>query len=112
MNTHRVNTRLAGLWAVVAATRTLTAPAAQAQTWPSKPIKIVVPFPAGGTSDVLARLLGKELGEVYKQPVIVENLGGVSGAIAAQKVLNAPADGQAIARGLDLLLQTLSTASR
>ena len=97
MNTHRVNTRLAGLWAVVAATLTLTAPAAQAQTWPSKPIKIVVPFPAGGTSDVLARLFGQKMSETWGQPVVVDNKPGSSGNLGADLVAKSAPDGYTFA---------------
>ena len=97
MNTDRVNTRLAGLWAVVAATLTLTAAPAQAQTWPSKPIKIVVPFPAGGTSDVLARLFGQKMGETWGQPVVVDNKPGSSGNLGADLVAKAAPDGYTFA---------------
>ena len=97
MNTHRVNTRLAWIWAVVAATLTLTAPAAQAQTWPSKPIKIVVPFPAGGTSDVLARLFGQKMSETWAQPVVVDNKPGSSGNLGADLVAKSAPDGYTFA---------------
>ena len=97
MNTHRVNTRLAWIWAVVAATLTLTAPAAQAQTWPSKPIKIVVPFPAGGTSDVLARLFGQKMSETWGQPVVVDNKPGSSGNLGADLVAKSAPDGYTFA---------------
>ena len=97
MNTDRVNTRLAGLWAVVAATLMLTVAAAQAQTWPSKPIKIVVPFPAGGTSDVLARLFGQKMSETWGQPVVVDNKPGSSGNLGADLVAKAAPDGYTFA---------------
>lgn len=70
--------------------------AAQAQdvaTYPSKPIRIVVPNPPGGTSDVLARLLAKELGESFKQTVIVENKAGGNGQIGASFVAKSAPDG-------------------
>ncbi len=67
---------------------------AQAQaTYPSKPIKIVVPFPAGGTSDVLARLIGQKMSENWGQPVVVENRPGQSGNMGADQVAKSPADG-------------------
>ena len=59
----------------------------------AKPLNLMVPYPAGGLSDVIARLVERPLSKVLGQPVIVENLGGVGGAIAAQKVLAVPADG-------------------
>ena len=64
-----------------------------AQSFPNKPINLMVPYPAGGLSDVIARKVNQALAQELKQPVIIENLGGAGGAIAAQKVLNATADG-------------------
>ena len=61
--------------------------------YPSKSVNPMVPYPAGGPSDAIARIFFNPLGKALGQPVIVENLGGVSGAMAAQKVLAAPADG-------------------
>ena len=71
--------------------------AAHAQTaaapFPNKPIKIVVPFPAGGTSDVLARIFGQKITESWGQPVVVENRPGSSGNLGADLVAKSPADG-------------------
>lgn len=72
---------------------------AQAQTYPNKPVTLMVPYPAGGLSDIIARKVKVALAAELKQPVIIENLGGAGGAIAAQKVLNAPADGYYIFQG-------------
>lgn len=77
----------------------LTAGMALAQTYPTKPVNLMVPYPAGGPSDALARIFTVPLGKELGQSVIVENLGGVSGALAAQKVLAAPADGYYIFQG-------------
>ena len=52
-----------------------------AQTYPSKPIHIIVPYPAGGTSDILARTIGQRLSESFSQPVIVENKPGANGNV-------------------------------
>lgn len=73
------------------ATCTLMALAAQA--WPDKPVKLVVPYAAGGTADALARVVASELGTRLKQQVLVENKAGAGGVIGAQAVLQAPADG-------------------
>ncbi len=87
----RIVTVLIPLLAVLA----MAAPgAAHAQAaWPSKPIRIIVPFAPGGASDILARLVGKELGERLKQPVIVENKPGAGGTIGADYVAKSPPDG-------------------
>ncbi len=73
--------------------------AALAQAYPTKPVTLMVPYPAGGPSDATARIFTVPLGKELGQQVIVENLGGVSGAIAAQKVLAAPTDGYYIFQG-------------
>jgi tripartite-type tricarboxylate transporter receptor subunit TctC len=66
---------------------------AQAQSYPAKAIRIVVPFPAGGTSDILARAVGQKLSEEWKQPVIVDNRPGASANIGADIVAKSPPDG-------------------
>ena len=73
--------------------------AALAQSFPSKPVTLLVPYPAGGLSDVIARRVNTALGKALGQPVLVENLGGASGGIAAQKTLNAPSDGYILFQG-------------
>ncbi len=67
--------------------------AANAQTFPAKMVSLMVPYPAGGASDFIARLIQVEYQKQLGQPVLVDNLGGVGGALGVQKVLNAPADG-------------------
>ena len=67
-----------------------------AQSWPTKPIKLVIPFAAGGTTDILGRLLAQQLTKDLGQNVIVENKGGAGGNIAAEFVAQSPADGYTI----------------
>ncbi|XAH24633.1 tripartite tricarboxylate transporter substrate binding protein [Xylophilus sp. GW821-FHT01B05] len=62
-------------------------------SFPNQPIKLVVPFPAGGTTDILARILAPRLGEKLKQPVLVENKAGAATLIGTMAVVKAPADG-------------------
>ena len=66
---------------------------AQAQTYPAKPIKMIVPFPAGGTTDIVARIVAQRMSEAMGQPVVVDNRGGAGGAIGADLVAKSPADG-------------------
>lgn len=86
---------------------------ALAQTYPSKPVNLMVPYPAGGPSDAIARIVFNPLAKELGQQVLVENLGGVSGALAAQKVLAAPADGYYLFQGSpnEVILSPLANAS-
>ncbi|PUA97808.1 tripartite-type tricarboxylate transporter receptor subunit TctC [Acidovorax sp. 107] len=87
--------------------------AALAQTYPSKPVNLMVPYPAGGPSDATARIFTVPLGKELGQPVVVENLGGAAGGLAAQKVLAAPADGYYIFQGSpnEVILSPLANAA-
>ncbi len=67
--------------------------------FPAKPIRLVVPYPPGGSTDLLARLLSKQLFPASNQPIVVENSGGAGGNIGAQMVLRAPADGYTLEVG-------------
>ena len=91
----------------------LGAAAAMAQGLPTKPVNLMVPYPAGGPSDAIARIFFNPLGKELGQQVLVENLGGVSGALAAQKVLAAPADGQYVFQGSpnEVILSPLANAA-
>ncbi|MES3001390.1 MAG: tripartite tricarboxylate transporter substrate binding protein [Pseudomonadota bacterium] len=84
--------RQLGLAAIAAAACLATGAFAQ-DAYPSKPITIVVPYPPGGSNDVFARSIAKELGDVLKQPVIVDNRAGASGTTGTLAVVRAPADG-------------------
>ena len=87
-------------------------PMAQAQSdYPNKPVKIIVPFPPGGTSDIMARMAADELSKTFKQPFVIENIGGAGGVIGAERGAKATSDGytltftgvgsNAVAHGLD-----------
>lgn len=65
----------------------------QAQTWPDKPIKLIIPFAAGGTTDIIGRILAQQMGPILGQNIVVENRGGAGGNIGAEAVARAPADG-------------------
>jgi tripartite-type tricarboxylate transporter receptor subunit TctC len=71
----------------------LVASFAAAQTWPTKPVKIVVPFTAGSATDILARTFGQKLSEYWGQPVVIDNRPGAGGTIGTGIVANAPPDG-------------------
>jgi tripartite-type tricarboxylate transporter receptor subunit TctC len=66
---------------------------ALAQAWPARPIRVIVPYPPGGTSDILARSLGDKLGAALGQPIVVENKPGANGNVGAEFVAKSPPDG-------------------
>jgi tripartite-type tricarboxylate transporter receptor subunit TctC len=82
--------------AVLCVALSASAPHAFAQAFPNKPIKIVVPFPAGGTTDIVARLVGQRMTETMGQTVVVENRGGAGGQLGAEAVAKSPPDGYTI----------------
>ena len=70
-----------------------------AQTYPTKPIRVIAPFPAGGTSDTIARILGQKLTEAWKQQAIVENRAGVAGSLGSSVAAKSPPDGYTLLVG-------------
>ncbi|MFM9899784.1 MAG: Bug family tripartite tricarboxylate transporter substrate binding protein [Polaromonas sp.] len=70
-----------------------------AQAFPTKPLRIIVPFTPGGSSDVLARAIGLELGKALNQPVVIDNVPGAGGALGAEKAARSPADGYTLLMG-------------
>ena len=75
---------------------TAIAVGAAAQTFPSKPMRIVLPFPTGGSTDPIARLIGQKLTESWGQPVVIDNKPGAATVIGTQELLKAPADGHTL----------------
>lgn len=84
-----------------------------AQTYPAKPISMIVAFPPGGGSDVLGRAVGKGMAEVFGQPVVVENVVGVGGSLGVLKAANAQPDGYTLLAGspLELIYTPLGVAA-
>jgi tripartite-type tricarboxylate transporter receptor subunit TctC len=80
------------------------AAAQDAATFPSRPIRIIVPFPAGGPTDVNARIIAQKMSEDFKQPVVIENRPGGNTAIAAQAVAKAEPDGYTLLAAMDTTL--------
>src|SRR6266487_491857 len=89
----------------------LAAAAAQAQTWPSKPVRYVVPFPPAGATDILARIIAERISGPLGQPVVVENRPGAAGNVGTEMVARAPADGYTIlqATAAQAISETLYT---
>jgi len=83
-------------------------PAKAADAYPSRPIRLVVPFPAGGATDVIARLMGQKVSEAAGQPVIIDNRGGAAGNIGSDNVAKSPGDGYSVLQTVNAL--ALSTA--
>ncbi len=82
------------LWPLAATLSLLAAPQALAQaTWPNKPMRVIVPYPAGGNSDAIGRFIADKLGAALGQPMVVDNKGGAGATIGAELAARAPGDG-------------------
>lgn len=82
-----------GLCVVASALSAIMAPAANAQDYPNKPIRLIVPFPAGGTTDIVGRLYADKIGKALGQTIVVENRGGAGGSIGSGAIAQAAPDG-------------------
>ncbi|MGJ7611218.1 MULTISPECIES: tripartite tricarboxylate transporter substrate binding protein [unclassified Variovorax] len=91
-----LRTGLATLFLAAAASCAVAADPTGAAAWPTKPITLIVPFVAGGTTDIVARTVGQKLSESLKQPVIIDNRGGAGGTVGAGIAAKAPADGHTL----------------
>src|SRR5689334_13702242 len=87
------------LYAVVFAAIAAGAISAQAETYPSRPITLIAPFPAGGPLDVIARIIADPMRETLGQPVVIENLAGAGGNLGVGKLAKAEPDGTTIGIG-------------
>ncbi|HEY4372071.1 MAG TPA: tripartite tricarboxylate transporter substrate binding protein [Burkholderiales bacterium] len=102
MNRHRrprAFARTTITFAAIACALALTTSAAQAQSYPARPIRLVVPFPAGGGTDAVARLIGLKLGAAFGQSIIADNRPGAAGAIGCEQVARSAPDGYTLLMG-------------
>lgn len=99
MTNHTLHRRCVLALALAAAVSLTGAATAHAQSWPARPISLVVPFPPGGTTDVLARALGERLSKTLGQPVVVENRPGAGATLGADLVAKARPDGYTLLMG-------------
>jgi tripartite-type tricarboxylate transporter receptor subunit TctC len=100
----RLSALFAALW--LAGTLVIAQAAAQggADTYPNRTVRIIVPFPAGGPTDILSRVVAQRLSEVWGQPVVIENQPGANTAIAAARVAKMPADGYTLLAAMDVTM--------
>src|SRR4051794_7272035 len=85
--------RLLTLLALLQSLLAMSLPHAHAQTYPARPVRVVVPLPAGGATDVIARAVGVRLADMWGQQVVIENKGGANTQIGAEAVAKAAPDG-------------------
>src|SRR6187549_563511 len=88
--------RLLGVLAAALPLLLIPVPVA-AQDFPTKPIKLIVPFPPGGPNDIIARVVGQRMSALTKQPIVIENRSGQAGVLGTDAVAKAPPDGYTIA---------------
>ncbi len=88
-----MTTRILGVLALALLAGVLSLPTAQAQSYPGKPVRVVVPLPAGGATDVIARAVSQRLAELWGQQIVIENKGGANTQIGAEAVAKAAPDG-------------------
>src|SRR4030088_3063697 len=92
-----IGARLRILGALAAGLSVLLLPAlVAAQDFPNRPIRLIVPFPAGGPNDIIARVIGQRMSELIKQPVLIDNRGGQGGVLGTDAVAKANPDGYTI----------------
>ena len=90
---HETRRRLLGATVLAGATTVLAMPAFAQDTWPSRPIRVIVPYPAGGTTDQLARALQQPLADLLGQPIVIENRAGAGGTLGTDLAAKAAPDG-------------------
>ena len=99
---YRIFPRLGHLLALCLASLSLAPLAAQAEAWPARPIRMVVPYPAGGATDVVARLVGAQMSKTLGQQIVIENRPGADGNVGAAAVARTEPDGYTLLMALDL----------
>jgi len=98
--THRIGRRLLNHAVITLAACLAAVPVwAQSSAWPNKPVRIVVPFPPGGTTDILARAIAPELGKAFGQSFIIDNKGGAGGNVGTEIVAKSANDGYTLLMG-------------
>ena len=87
------------LCGVICLAATIAAGGVHAQSYPAKPVRIIVPFPAGGPTDIVARTMAQKLGETWGQPVVIDNRGGLGGGLGTELAAKAAPDGYTLLMG-------------
>ncbi|MEK7875307.1 MAG: tripartite tricarboxylate transporter substrate-binding protein, partial [Pseudomonadota bacterium] len=93
------STRCTAAWLLSILAAAAVSPLAGAQSYPTKPIRMVVPFPPGGAVDAIGRIIGQQLGKSFGHNVVIDNRGGAAGAIGSEIAARAPADGYTLLVG-------------